>query len=261
MVQEKLMSLNSIATRRVFCAGLAALSFGLRPSLAGPKPQKDMNIRGQYLGIIDVYQDNDPFDLDIAWELGVRAIIHGATYTHRGCHADNKYIARKAKALSMGFLWGAYCMMTAEDVHLQLERFLNTEDGSNQNILMALDWEPNHCGPASYDQIRQAVSAFRDRLGFYPIIYGSPYFSLHQIKEGDALLAKCPLWYANYSGNDTPKSPPPAATWKDYTLWQFDDEHRNNGAPYPATVLAGADWSKFKGSFDQLREAWPFRHT
>ncbi len=246
-------------TRRALCTGVAALGLHSRTSLAQPQP--DLTVDGAFAGIIDIYQDNDPIDLDLAWRLGVRAIIHGTVYTHKGCEPDRKYEARKTEALSKGFLWGAYCMMTSEDVQAQLARLLSVEDASNETVLMALDWEPNRCGAASFELMHQAVTAFREKLGFYPMIYGSPFFSDPRIQKGDALLGRSPLWYANYSGFSAPKSPPPAATWSDYTLWQYDDEHRNNGAPYPPTVLSGADWSKFKGNLEELRKAWPFRRA
>lgn len=247
--------------RRAFCASLAALPLSPLRAREDARSPDDLIIGGQYAGIIDIYQDNDPFDFDLAWRLGVRAVIHGVIYTHRGCQVDGKYEARKDKALSMGFLWGAYCMMTSENVDAQLQRLFSVENGANENTLIALDWEQNRCGAATHDQIRQAVGKFREKTGFYPMLYGSPFFSSREIQDGDPLLAECPLWYANYSGADAPRSPPPTRTWKNYTLWQFDDEHRKNGAPYPAKVLPGADWSKFKGRFDALRKAWPFRQS
>jgi GH25 family lysozyme M1 (1,4-beta-N-acetylmuramidase) len=245
-------------TRRAFFASVVGLGLNVDGGLA--QPRLDLTLVSPFVGIIDIYQDNQ-IDLDLAWELGVRAIIHGTLYTHNGCKPDKRYKERKREALAKGFLWGAYCMMTSEDVQTQLARFLALEDGSNENILIALDWEPNRCGAASYEQVREAVTSFRKRLGFFPMIYGSPFFSDPRIQKGDALLGRCPLWYANYSGQSAPKSRPPAATWNDYTLWQYDDEHRNNGAPYPAKVLPGADWSKFNGNLDELKTRWPFRRA
>ncbi|MDQ3917026.1 MAG: hypothetical protein M3348_00865, partial [Acidobacteriota bacterium] len=85
-----------------------------------------MNI---FQGIIDIYDENDQIDLAEAWRLGVRAIFHQTT---RGTFKkDRLYADRKKRALEMNFLWGAYHLLSAQDVGEQLDYFLSVEDGSD----------------------------------------------------------------------------------------------------------------------------------
>ena len=161
----------------------------------------------------------------------------------------------------MGFLWAGYHLVSAEDVGSQLEVFLAMEDGSDPRVAMAIDWEESDRGTASADQIRDFVRRFNQAMrpryaDRYPILYGRYSILVRDpgIKSGDALLGKCPLWYARYT--DGPLEIP-IKTWPGYTLWQFDDEKRKFGAP-PVDVLPGADWNRFQGSEDDLRKRWPF---
>ncbi|MBV9066937.1 MAG: hypothetical protein JO004_14385 [Methylobacteriaceae bacterium] len=120
---------------------------------------------------------------------------------------------------------------------------------------MAIDWEKPCGSQMKYEQIRDFVQMFADRLGFYPMIYGGHAIrESKQLRDGDALFAKCPIWYQ--SSTLTPAKLP-TRTWAAYTLWQYDDEHRKNGAP-PPHVLNGVDWSRFNGTFEQLKNEWPF---
>jgi hypothetical protein len=126
---------------------------------------------------------------------------------------------------------------------------------------MALDWEPSSHGNMSYSNVRSFIEKFHQVKNFYPILYCDRRVRNNKgIVEGDPLLAKCPLWYARPRFDEAGLQIP-AATWDTYTLWQFDDEKRKFNAPYPPKVLPGADWNSFKGTEDDLRSAWPFRHT
>jgi lysozyme len=205
-------------------------------------------------GIIDIYQENK-IDFDLAWQAGVRAIIHKASEGSN--HSDQQYATRKEAALKRGFLWGAYHLSSHEDVEGQFKHFLSVEDGSNPNVLLALDWEKSADeGIMSLDQVREYVRLFSERFpNRYPILYGG--WILREtpaVLNGDPILAKCPLWYQRY------KSTPagiPTKTWPHYTFWQFDNEQKINGA---STVpgLDGEDWNRFAGTEDQLRKGWPF---
>src|SRR5258708_13437695 len=214
-----------------------------------------------FQGIIDSYDGNDSIDLNEAWNQGVRVILHETscgTYKKK----DKLYKARKQQALSMGFLWAGYHLVSAEDNDAQLKVFLAMEDGSDPRVGMAIDWEETPKGTASAAQIPDFVRRFNQPMkpryaDRYPILYarhtilgGDP-----AITNGDALLGKCPLWYARYTNGQLEV---PSKTWPTYTLWQFDDEKRMVGAPAPPTVLPGADWNRFDGTESELRNSWPF---
>jgi hypothetical protein len=82
-----------------------------------------------------------------------------------------------------------------------MDNFLSVEDGSNPKIPLALDWERAADGTiVDIDGIRELIRLFYSKLGRYPMRYGG--WTLRNSPEivmGDALLAKCPLWYQRYS--------------------------------------------------------------
>jgi lysozyme len=219
-------------------------------------------------GIIDVYEGNAP-DLGDAWSRGVRAILWE---TGRGlCSEDSKYSDFKMRALDKGFLWCGYHLMSGDEPTKQVDKFLELEDGSDPRVAMALDWEKCCDGSTlNYAQMREAIQHFNTRMkprytDRYPIIYGGwAIRECAQLQAGDSLFAKCPVWYQRYL--PAPDGLP-TGTWPAYTLWQYDDENRTNGAPPSfacrpgedkVQILQGADWNRFPGTFEQLRAAWPF---
>ncbi|MGA8655028.1 MAG: DUF2272 domain-containing protein [Chthoniobacterales bacterium] len=212
-----------------------------------------------FQGIIDIFDGNKTIDLNDAWKRGVRVILHEAS---RGTYKkDALYKARKQQALGMGFLWAGYHLLSAEDIGAQLKAFLAMEDGADPRVGLAIDWEESDRGTASADQIRDFVRRFNEAMkprypDRYPIFYArhSILQEDQRIENGDALLGKCPLWYARYTNGPLEI---PTKTWPGYTLWQFDDEKRKFGAP-SVDVLPGADWNRFQGTESDLRNRWPF---
>lgn len=203
--------------------------------------------------IIDIYYQND-IDLPRVQQAGIEAIIHKASegMTFR----DPDYAARKAAALQMGFLWGAYHFSGGGDVRRQVRNFLAVENGSNPAVLMALDWEDSSTGAnMTLAQARDFVTRIHDATGRWPAVYGG-----HLIRENvpadrrDAVLANCPLWYVRYA--PTPIGIP-TATWPTYTLWQYTDGQVGN-QPRTTPGAPGADRNQFLGTTAQLRSAWPF---
>jgi GH25 family lysozyme M1 (1,4-beta-N-acetylmuramidase) len=208
-------------------------------------------------GIIDVYDENK-LDLEEAAKNGVKVIFHQTT---RGLYrVDAAYAKRKNAALAKGFLWAGYHLLSAEDPAAQLDAFLEAEDGSNPQIGLAVDWEHSKAGTMSYATLRTFVEMFNARMkarykSRYPILYGGEFIrNSSGIVAGDSLLAKCPLWYVRYTHGNLEI---PHATWPGYTFWQFDDEKRQWGGA-PPSVLPGADFSRYDGTFDTLKTAWPF---
>lgn len=211
-------------------------------------------------GIIDIY-DGNPLDLEKAQAIGVKAIFHQAT---RGLYKkDVAYQERKRRALEAGMLWGAYHLLSSEDVDAQIAYFLSMEDGSDPRVALAIDWEPSKFGMMSLDDLHRFIVRFNTILkargrDIYPILYAGKILRLDPtIVSGDEILGKCPLWFARYTNGPLEI---PRKTWSDFTLWQFDDEKRKYGAP-PPDVLPGADFNSFRGTKDDLVAAWPLtRH-
>ncbi len=222
----------------------------------------DLEKNGVFEGIIDIYVDNTSVDLAEAKRLGVEAVIYRTAVGLIPKRDDrNAYHKAKAKARELGLLWGAYFVPSHEDVDAQFNHFMEIEDGSDGETLIALDWEETSKGTATLDQMRDFATRLRVKLGYYPVVYGGhiPREALGHHK--DEILAGCPLWYVYYLSPRHPDLLLPEPTWTEYGLWQFTDENRDHGHPYPRDVLPGADWNRFKGSRADLRAAWPLRGT
>lgn len=220
---------------------------------------RNLHYDGGFHGIIDLYGLNKSISLTEAWHLNVRAVIH---QTSLGLiREDGHYQDRKDHATRLGFLWGAYHVVSDENVDAQLDRFLKHEPGTDASVLMAVDWEETSRGMMGIPKLHQFVEAFRERLGFYPVLYGGHHIrEAAEFRHGDPVIGKCPLWYIRVGRSVTEATLDfPRATWRDYTLWQFATEKDTPVRPYPTDVLSGADFSRFRGTEDELRAAWPFR--
>ena len=71
----------------------------------------------------------------------------------------------KQRALAKGFLWGAYHLLSGEDIDDQLDAFLTIEDGSDPRVALALDWE-KCCVPKktlSLAKLRLIIQRFNDK--------------------------------------------------------------------------------------------------
>lgn len=212
---------------------------------------------GVFDGVMDLYGPNE-FELDEAWNRGVRAIIHRASIGTRADTVPDRYLSRRQRARVKGMLWGAFHFLTQDPVSDQVDKFLSIEDGADPATLMAVDWEGDH--PPSYQTLLAFVKEFSNRLRFHPVLYaGNLVREQREILRGDAVLTMCPLWYARYDTEDEGKLDIPTSTWPTYTLWQFCSEHRHFGKPFAPEVLKGADFSRFRGSSKELAAAWPFR--
>jgi GH25 family lysozyme M1 (1,4-beta-N-acetylmuramidase) len=117
----------------------------------------------------------------------------------------------------------------------------------------AIDVELDHDGARAMTpaQVRAAlipcILRMLERWGVYPAHYSFPFF-LHAMLAGAtaaelAVLAKCPLWYASYSGME----PDPPAPWTRVTFWQD-----TGGASFRTPGGAPCDTDYFAGDADAL---------
>lgn len=183
------------------------------------------------------------------------AIIHKAS---EALHfRDPKYHARKQAARDLGMLWGAYHLSSAQDPEDQVDFFLETIGEVEDDVLLALDWETSKDhGQASIAQTHEFIRVFHERTGRYPVLYGGKQVRKACENGPDPLLAPCPLWYVRY--RTTPVGLP-TNTWESYTLWQYSNGNPNvDELPAPTYELGGADWNRYAGTLEELRESWPF---
>jgi lysozyme len=183
------------------------------------------------------------------------AIIHKAS---EALHfRDPRYHDRKQAARDLGLLWGAYHLSSAQDPRQQVDFFLETIGDIEDDVLLALDWERSaHHGQASTAQTHAFIRAFHARTGRYPVLYGGHTVRAACANGRDPLLARCPLWYVRYRTRPVGL---PTNTWESYTLWQYSNGNPNvDELPAPTYELGGADWNRYDGTLDQLRDSWPF---
>src|SRR5436190_9249760 len=141
--------------------------------------------------IIDINHDNE-IDFQRAKDAGIIAIIHKAS--EGATLKDPRYAARKQRALTLGFKWGAYHFSSGRDAREQVDNFLGAEDGSDPNIVLSLDFEPSSSGPdMTLDQAHEFVTQIQQRTGRYPVIYGGSLIreALASGRE-DSILKNCP---------------------------------------------------------------------
>jgi len=199
--------------------------------------------------VIDAYH-NDDIDIQMLANNGVVGIIHKATQglTMR----DDKFLARRLQARAMRMLVGAYHFADGSDPIKQAEAFLNFVNPTSDE-LVALDWETNNSSQMTYEQACAFVQAVKNRLGRWPVIYGSNLLK-EKITATDSVLFNCPLWLAQYANQ-----PVLPRGWNDATLWQYtgDGQGPQNPKWFPGAGNQ-LDVNQFNGTISQLRNRWPF---
>jgi lysozyme len=195
--------------------------------------------------IIDVSHWNEPVDFRKVAGAGIVAVI--AKASQGAGYADPAYASFRRQAAAQGLLWGSYHFGTGDDAAAQVEHYLGTASPGDGDLL-CLDFEPDpHGASMTLSQARDFVGILQQRTGRYPVLYGGYWLKQQLGSRADALLARCPLWLAQYG---------PAAVlppgWKAYALWQFTD--REQGIP----GVRKANRDRFAGSVATLRRRWPF---
>jgi lysozyme len=238
----------------------AAVPLGFQPSadsrqetgIAGVAAEFPTGTSDMIDSIIDIYHLN-PIDFEKVKAAGIVAIIHKAT---QGSHLkDDKYQDRRARAKQLGFLWGAYHFTSGESPTDQADNFLSFAQPEDDELI-ALDFEPSSSGPdMTLEQAHRFIERVQTKLGRTPVIYGGSMLREAVGSKEDTLLAKCPLWYARYSGTDMPEGIPPQI-WPMFTLWQYTDGD-NGSEPRTVDGIGRCDRNRFLGTEEDLRAAWP----
>lgn len=196
--------------------------------------------------IIDLSHHNETVDFATLKAAGIVGIIHKATQGTG--YTDPTYASRRTDAEAAGLLWGAYHFGTGADGAVQAKQFLKVA-GPPDKTLLVLDFEQNTQGDSmTLAQADDFVTAVQQQSGRWPVLYtGSSYFGTKK----DALLAKCPLWLAQYGS----KTVVPA-NWPSWTLWQYTDGISGPG-PHTVDGVGKCDRDQFYGTLEQLMAFWP----
>lgn len=210
--------------------------------------------------VIDISHYEEPVDFNQVLSEGIVAVISKATNGPLGI--DKTHTPRRTTAKGLGLLWGSYHFGTGEaDGVTQAKHFLAAIGVPNSDLI-SLDFEPyvdskgHQIGPnMTLSQAVEFVQEIKTQLGRYPFLYGG---SLLKEKLGDhqnPVLAKCPLWLAQYPEHSD-QLPTWPKNWKNWTLWQYTD---GSVGPEPHTVMGigRCDRNQYIDTQAHLVANWP----
>lgn len=204
--------------------------------------------------VIDIYHGdtitNSGFhDIQSA---GIVGVIHKAT--QGDSVVDTEYDTRKARALSVGLLWGSYHFGTGDDPADQAKFYLDTAQPAAGH-LVCLDFEDYSHDQMTLAKAEAFVTAVHNELNRYPVLYTGQAFIKSQLGNKTAnqtVLSNCSLWVARYSVNQ-PTIPP---AFSKFTMWQYTD---GTVGPQPHSVPGVAnplDRDKYNGTIEELKAWW-----
>jgi lysozyme len=183
-------------------------------------------------------------------EGNIVGVIHKATQGRS--MVDQTYSVREKRARSVGILWGAYhFLVRGVPVEKQVRHFLSLVDP--ETTLLALDFETNAITGTTptLEEAHDFIEAIYAETSIYPVFYSG-----HTVKEAlgkkkDALLGKCPLWWAQYGPRAVIQE-----SWNDWTLWQYTGDGIGNEPHGAPGVKGNVDRNLFQGSEADLRKWW-----
>jgi len=195
--------------------------------------------------VIDLYHgDKLSVDFSVVKAAGIAAVILKAT--QGSGFVDPTFAPRVADARAAGMLVGAYHFMDGTSPVEQMSHFLSIV-GNTDNVLLALDFEPNEVSQASVTQLASAINAVKAVTGRVPVLYTNRYM----VTTPNPILLQCPLWLAEYGSN--PVCPP---GWSGWHLWQHTDGQIGSD-PKSVPGIGPCDRSRFAGTLDQMIAWWP----
>ena len=200
---------------------------------------------------------------------GILGVVQKAT--EGGNYVDPTCAPRRSAAEAAGLLWGTYHFGTGQMPGERQAAFYLSVTRPGPRTLLALDLELNEPNPANtmrLDQAEEFVKAVANATGRLPVVYvhptwadGEPLpnsgYSLGTRITPSSILARCPLWVADY--HDSPEVPQAwaAVGWK---LWQYaGDEHAGKPAYGQTNIIKGVshcDRNLFNGDAAGLRRFW-----
>lgn len=174
----------------------------------------------------DVSNNQGPVD----WRLERKEVVGVYAKTSEGVGFTDKTFACRLRNATYAGLWrfGGYhfCTPGVGSPEAQADRLLSLAPLAPGRLRPCLDCEANplHLNPQQLAAwYLAAVLRVKKRVGYYPTIYGSPfYLSAFAIYAPD-VFAKCPLWLASYGvAHATPPAP-----WIHWCAWQYTDKFKD----------------------------------
>lgn len=188
---------------------------------------------------------------------GITGVV--AKCTQGKDYVDPTWIKWHAACAAMGLDFGAYHFASnTEPGEDQADWFMKNVDAAGcdpATTALMLDFErnPDHALTMTVPMARAFAKRIKERLGFFPLLYGDQSF-LSQIVDPHDPLGACPLWPAVYGGSG-PRIP---LAWAKWTLWQYTDgKYAASVGPRETPGFSRMDRSVYRGTADELRAAWP----
>lgn len=203
--------------------------------------------------MIDAVIDVSHFDNTPDWAKvrasGILGVIHKAT---QGLHyVDPTFASAKKDVPAAGMLWGAYHFGTGDGTGAQQAQFFLDTVQPDANTLCSIDFEPNPSGTTmTLEQMLDWIAVVQKATGRWPVVYGGKSLLFGAIGASEQpVLARCPLWVAQYTSAAQPSNIP-AQVWKDWMLWQYTETGRVDG------IDVNVDRERFNGSAEELAAWW-----
>lgn len=214
-------------------------------------------------GIADVYGGDGAWDLNIAKQAGIVALIHKAT--EGMTYKDSVFAHGMRCAAMVGMLRGAYHFGRPGDGAKQADEFLKIVSPFGNDILLCLDLEGDLASPKTMktEEAQAFLEQVRAVTGRWPLLYGGQSKTKERMRLAKAstkeVFSRCPLWLAKYG--EEPVAPDP---WDEcgWSLWQFSDGKPDYGPrdqtafPRSTPGFHRCDRSAFKGSVEELKTFW-----
>ncbi len=196
--------------------------------------------------------DVSHFQLDVDWAAVCASGIDFCFIkaTEGASHADERFERNWRASADAGIVRGAYHLFQpADPVTSQANLFLRTiAQAPAGDLPPVLDLED----PARWADIPRAdraplavewLQTVEQSLSATPVVYLSPAFAT-EVLGNSPLLARFPVWLADYTCAPAPSIPKP---WNAWTFWQHTGKGTASG------VEGFVDLNRFNGTLDQLR--------
>lgn len=205
---------------------------------------------------------NNPVNFAKLGKSGCVGVIHKASQGIGFTDCEYQHGLRRAAALENKLEWGAYEFNTGEPVKDQVTKFWSIARPDDRTSLW-LDLERNlqSTGNMTLGQALEWMDRVDQRAGRRCGVYSGDVIKRLVPGASDVqrdFLAAHPLWGCEYgprwknwdvNGKQLP--------WKTYFLYQYTGD---GVGPEPHTLdglEAGADLSRYEGTPEELRAAWP----
>lgn len=218
-------------------------------------------------GVLDIYAGNTGYSLPAVRDGGIVALIHKAS--EGSTQTDSRFLPVMEEAHELGFLRGAYHFARSGDPVAQADRFVTIvrKAVEPESILLALDLEGALDLPTTMTTRDAArfVERVRELTGRWPLFYaGASKLRERARRDPNSMqvLARCPLWLAQYGEEPAREKIPAAFPGDGWALWQFTNgkEGPNDQVAFPR-ITAGfkrgrQDRSAWRGTVEELRAWW-----